>query len=48
LHLAESFLAIGDVDQTRWHLNAAFAHLRTWGGIFGFGTLPCEAKAAEG
>jgi len=31
LHLAESFLAIGDVDQTRLHLNAAFAHLQTHG-----------------
>ena len=31
LHLAESLLAIGDVDQTRLHLNAAFAHLQTHG-----------------
>ena len=31
LHLAESFLAIGDVDQTRLHLKAAFAHLQTHG-----------------
>jgi class 3 adenylate cyclase len=31
LHLAESFLAIGDVDQTRLHLNAAFGHLQTHG-----------------
>ena len=31
LHLAESFLTLGDVDQTRLHLNAAFAHLQTHG-----------------
>ena len=29
--LAESFLAIGDVNQARLHLNAAFAHLQTHG-----------------
>jgi predicted ATPase len=31
LHLAESFLVIGEVDQTRLHLTAAFAHLHTHG-----------------
>jgi predicted ATPase len=31
LQLAESFLAIGDVDQARLHLNAGFAHLQTHG-----------------
>ena len=30
LHLAESFLAIGEVEQSRVYLNAAFAHLRTY------------------
>jgi ATP/maltotriose-dependent transcriptional regulator MalT len=31
LHLAESFLGVGDIDQARLHLNAAFAHLQTHG-----------------
>ena len=30
LHLAESFLAIGEVEQSRVYLNAAFAHLQTY------------------
>ena len=31
LHLADGFMALGDVDQARLHLNAAFAHLQAHG-----------------
>src|SRR5262249_11721338 len=34
LHLAESFLAIGEVEQSRVYLNAAIAHLQTYRGAY--------------